>query len=87
MAVSRVPLLNNAESFTMSTKAAVNRRMGSIPWNDAGSLMFYHFPSSWNHFLPDHAIVFRLLPISPTQTEVTSKWLVHRTRSRARITT
>ena len=28
--------------------------------------------------LPDHAIVFRLLPISPTQTEVTSKWLVHK---------
>ena len=75
---ARVPLLNNAESFTMSTKAAVNRRMGTIPWNDAGSLMFYHFPSSWNHFLPDHAIVFRLLPISPTQTEVTSKWLVHK---------
>ena len=76
--LARIPLLNNAESFTMSTKAAVNRRMGTIPWNDAGSLMFYHFPSSWNHFLPDHAIVFRLLPISPTQTEVTSKWLVHK---------
>lgn len=76
--LARAPLLNNAESFTMSTKAAVNRRMGNIPWNDAGSLMFYHFPSSWNHFLPDHAIVFRLLPISPTQTEVTSKWLVHK---------
>ncbi|HRM75376.1 MAG TPA: aromatic ring-hydroxylating dioxygenase subunit alpha, partial [Paracoccus sp. (in: a-proteobacteria)] len=75
---ARVPLLNNAESFTMSTKAAVNRRMGTIPWNDAGSLMFYHFPSSWNHFLPDHAIVFRLLPISPTETEVTTKWLVHK---------
>ncbi|WP_323009406.1 aromatic ring-hydroxylating dioxygenase subunit alpha [Paracoccus sp. (in: a-proteobacteria)] len=76
--LARVPLLNNAESFTMSTKAAVNRRMGTIPWNDAGSLMFYHFPSSWHHFLPDHAIVFRLLPISPTETEVTSKWLVHK---------
>lgn len=76
--LARVPLLNNAESFTMSTKAAVSRRMGTMPWNDAGSLMFYHFPSSWNHFLPDHAIVFRLLPISPTETEVTSKWLVHK---------
>ena len=76
--LARVPLHNNAESFTMSGKAAVNRRMGMIPWNDAGSLMFYHFPSSWNHFLPDHAIVFRLLPISATETEVTSKWLVHK---------
>ena len=75
---ARVPLLNNAESFTMSTKAAVSRRMGNIPWNDAGSLMLYHFPSTWNHFLPDHAIVFRMVPISPMQTEVTTKWLVHK---------
>lgn len=76
--LARVPLLNNAESFTMSTKAAVAQRMGTIPWNDAGSLMFYHFPSSWNHFLPDHAVVFRLTPIGPMQTEVTTKWLVHK---------
>ncbi len=76
--LARVPLMDNAESFTMSTKAAVARRMGTMPWNDAGSLMFYHFPSSWNHFLPDHAIVFRILPISPTQTEVTTRWLVHK---------
>ncbi|SNT75234.1 aromatic ring-hydroxylating oxygenase subunit alpha [Paracoccus seriniphilus] len=76
--LARVPLMDDAESFTMSGKAAVSRRMGTIPWNDAGALMFYHFPSSWNHFLPDHAIVFRILPISPTETEVTTKWLVHK---------
>ncbi|AXC49955.1 aromatic ring-hydroxylating dioxygenase subunit alpha [Paracoccus suum] len=76
--MARVPLMDNQESFTMSGKAAVSRRMGTIPWNDAGSLMFYHFPSSWNHFLPDHAIVFRVMPISPTETEVTTKWLVHK---------
>ncbi|MDT1062734.1 aromatic ring-hydroxylating dioxygenase subunit alpha [Paracoccus sp. CPCC 101403] len=76
--LARVPLLDHAESFTMSTKSAVTRLMGGMPWADAGSLMFYHFPSSWNHFLADHAIVFRLLPISPTETEVTTKWLVHK---------
>ena len=47
----------------MSTKAAVAKRMGSIPFNDAGSLLMYHYPSSWNHFLPDHAITF-MLPVS-----------------------
>ena len=76
--MARVPLMDTQESFTMSGKAAVSRRMGTIPWNDAGSLMFYHFPSSWNHFLPDHAIVFRILPISPTETQVTTHWLVHK---------
>ncbi|MFN3526220.1 MAG: aromatic ring-hydroxylating oxygenase subunit alpha [Paracoccus sp. (in: a-proteobacteria)] len=76
--MARVPLMDNQESFTMSGKAAVARRMGDMPWNDAGSLMFYHFPSSWNHFLPDHAIVFRITPVSPTETQVTTWWLVHK---------
>ena len=76
--MARVPLMDNQESFTMSGKSAVSPLMGTMPWADAGSLMFYHFPTSWNHFLPDHAIVFRILPISPTETEVTTKWLVHK---------
>ena len=76
--LTRIPLLNNAESFTMSTKAAVAKRMGTIPFNDAGSLLMYHYPNTWNHFLADHAIVFRVVPISPTETEVTTKWLVHK---------
>lgn len=76
--LARIPLLNNAESYTMSTKAAVARRMGAMPFNDAGSLLFFHYPNTWNHFLGDHAIVFRVLPISPTETLVTTKWLVHK---------
>ena len=75
--LARIPLLDNAESYTMSTKAAVSgHRMGSIPFSDAGSLLFFHYPNTWNHFLPDHAIVFRVLPISATETEVTTTWLV-----------
>ena len=74
--LARIPLLNNAESYTMSTKAAVSRRMGQMPFNDAGSLLMFHYPNTWNHFLADHAIVFRVLPISPTETQVTTHWLV-----------
>ncbi|WP_225028191.1 aromatic ring-hydroxylating oxygenase subunit alpha [Xinfangfangia pollutisoli] len=76
--LARIPLLNHAESYTMSTKAAVAKRMGTMPFNDAGSLLFFHYPNSWNHFLGDHAITFRVLPISPTETEVTTSWLVHK---------
>lgn len=76
--LARIPLLNNAESFTMSTRAAVSRRMGRMPFDDAGSLLMYHYPNTWNHFLPDHAITFRVLPISPTESEVTTSWLVHK---------
>ncbi len=76
--LARIPLLNNAESYTLSTKAAVAKRMGSMPFNDAGSLLFFNYPNTWNHFLADHAIVFRVLPISPTETQVTTNWLVHK---------
>ena len=76
--LARVPLLNNAESFTLNTRAAVARRMGRMPFDDAGSLLMYHYPNTWNHFLPDHAITFRVLPVSATETEVTTTWLVHK---------
>lgn len=73
----RIPLLNGAESYTLSTKAAVKgKRMGTMPFNDAGSLLFFHYPNTWRHFLADHAIVVRILPISATETEVTTTWLV-----------
>ena len=74
--LARIPLKDRAESFTLSTRAAVARRMGAMPFNDAGSLLFYHYPNSWNHFLADHAIVFRVLPVSPLATQVTTWWLV-----------
>ena len=45
---------------------------------DVGTLLMFHFPTTWNHVLADHAISFRVLPVSPTQTQLTTKWLVHR---------
>jgi Rieske 2Fe-2S family protein len=71
-----VPLLNNGECYTMSTEAVVARRMGKMPFNDAGSLLMYYYPNTWNHFLADHAIAVRVLPISATETGVTTTWLV-----------
>ncbi|MBZ4690652.1 MAG: Rieske protein [Cereibacter sp.] len=76
--LARVPLLNNAESYTMDTKRACAKPLGTMPFFDAGSLLFFHYPNSWNHFLGDHAIVFRVLPLTPTTTEVTTKWIVHK---------
>jgi Rieske 2Fe-2S family protein len=49
-----------------------------MPFKDAGTLLFFHYPNSWNHFLSDHCVLFRILPISPTETEVVTKWLVHK---------
>ena len=76
---ARIPLLGPGESYTMDGKAAVpGKRLSAAPFADAGSLLNFHYPNTWNHFLADHSIVFRVLPISPTETEVTTKWLVHK---------
>ena len=75
---SRIPLLEKAESYTMDGKAAVARPNSSFPFKDAGTLLVFNYPTTWNHFLSDHAIAFRVNPISATETEVQTKWLVHK---------
>jgi Rieske 2Fe-2S family protein len=76
---TRVPLASEALSYTLSGHAAVRRPLcPSLPARDFGALLCFHYPSTWNHVLADHAVSFRVLPISPTETELTTKWLVHR---------
>lgn len=73
----RVPLINGGRSFTMDGKPAVSKRLGKMPMDDdIGDVLMYHYPSTWNHFLPDHALSFRMLPISESETELVTKWLV-----------
>ena len=76
--LARMPLKVGAKSYTMDGGIAVTKRLGRVPFDDAGSLLKFHYPTTWNHFLPDHSIVFRVTPLTPTTTEVTTKWLVHK---------
>jgi glycine betaine monooxygenase A len=77
--VVRMALIDDAVSYTMDGKAAVRRPLSdSVTDADVGSLLMFHFPSTWNHVLADHAISFRVLPLGPTETQLTTKWLVHR---------
>lgn len=76
--LARMPLLPGAKSFTMDLKPAVTRILGRVRDDTAGTLLKYHYPTTWNHFLPDHSIVFRVTPLTATTTEVTTKWLVHK---------
>ncbi|MDQ0474351.1 aromatic ring-hydroxylating oxygenase subunit alpha [Labrys wisconsinensis] len=76
---TRVPLLRNAVSYTMSGKPAVARPLSaSIEEDRIGSLLLFHYPTTWNHVLGDHAVSFRVTPIGPRETAVTTKWLVHK---------
>ncbi len=77
--LSRMPLLDEAVSYTMSGRAAVRRPLSDdVRSANIGTLLMFHYPSTWNHVLGDHAISFRVLPLSATQTQVTTKWLVHK---------
>ncbi|MEM9277226.1 MAG: aromatic ring-hydroxylating dioxygenase subunit alpha [Pseudomonadota bacterium] len=75
---ARMPLLPGAKSFTMDLAPAASKILGRVKDDTAGTLLKYHYPTTWNHFLPDHSIVFRVTPLTPTTTEVTTKWLVHK---------
>ncbi|TLF51625.1 aromatic ring-hydroxylating dioxygenase subunit alpha [Halomonas urmiana] len=76
--LTRTPLLDGAVSMTMDGKQACQKLMGNLQSADLGSLRILHLPNSWNHFMGDHAVVFRVMPLGPQQTVVTTKWLVHK---------
>ncbi len=73
---ARMPLEEKALSYTMDLKPASRRPLGRVTVPDAGTLLKFHYPSTWNHFLPDISLTFRVTPIGPQETEVTTWWLV-----------
>jgi Rieske 2Fe-2S family protein len=77
---SRLPLVGSAVSYTMTGAPAVRKPLSEAidPAVSFGALLFFHYPSMWNHLLADHAISFRVLPLGPTRTQLTTKWLVRR---------
>ncbi|MGI9053115.1 MAG: aromatic ring-hydroxylating dioxygenase subunit alpha, partial [Ilumatobacteraceae bacterium] len=74
--VMRMPLEAGTRSMTLDGAPAVDRRFGRLPDLDLGDLLLYHYPSTWNHFMADHAVTFRMLPLGPTSTELRTTWLV-----------
>jgi len=76
---TRAPLLRDAVSYTMTGKPSVSRNLSDRVHADRiGTLMLYHYPATWNHVLIDHAVTFRVIPLSAEETAVTTKWLVNK---------
>jgi glycine betaine catabolism A len=76
--IMRTPLIGDAVSYTMDGKPAVRRPLSDAVIDpNVGALLMFNYPSTWNHVLGDHAISFRVLPLGPTETQLTTKWLVH----------
>jgi len=76
--IVRMPLLAGTVSMTLDGKQGCQKLMGRITDPDLGSMRILHLPHSWNHCMGDHIIVFTVWPLGPTQTVVTTKWLVHK---------
>jgi Rieske 2Fe-2S family protein len=74
----RMPLLDGARSMTADGKPAVSQQFGTLPdaGVDIGDVLLYHYPNTWNHFVADHAVVFRIVPITSIETELVTTWLV-----------
>lgn len=77
--MSRMPLVPGTKSFTMDGAFAVpNKRLGNVTLDHAGVCNKFHYPSTWAYFLPDHCLTFRVTPVSPTETELLTCWLVRK---------
>eukprot|EP00940_MAST-03C_sp_MAST-3C-sp2_P000239 g239.t1 len=72
----KLDFANGAHAMTQSGLPAVangEKRLGRMPHHDtfrAGTTLW------WQHWMADHAVTFRVLPISTTETELVSTWLV-----------
>jgi Rieske 2Fe-2S family protein len=76
---TRYPLIEGTTSYTMDGQPAVKRPLSDdVSERDIGTLLLFHFPTIWNHVMADHASTFRVLPLTPTTTQLTTKWLVHK---------
>lgn len=75
--VVRLPLAQG-ESMTMDGKPAVKRLLGNLRSTDLGSVRMLSLPNSWNHLQADYTMAFRVLPLGPQLTQVTTWWLVHK---------
>jgi Rieske 2Fe-2S family protein len=73
----RLPFHEGAVSFTMDGKLACTKLLGDFSDPELGSVRMFCAPNNWNHFLADHTIHFRVLPLSPDRTALRTTWLVH----------
>jgi Rieske 2Fe-2S family protein len=76
--VVRMPFTGGKASMTLDGRPACARLLGDLTDEYLGSVQLLSLPNNWNHILADHAVTFRVLPVGPEETLVTTKWLVHK---------
>ena len=74
----RLPIDQAGQSQTMTTMSASKKLLGKITDPALGGLSFWTQPNSWHHFMADHIVTFSVIPLSPNETLLRTKWLVHK---------
>ena len=74
----RLPFTGGKASMTANGRPACSKLLGTLTDEYLGSVQLLSLPNNWNHLMADHAVAFRVLPIGPEETLVTTKWLVHK---------
>lgn len=74
--VLHLPLDGAGTSFGVNGQAVSSKLMGTVTEPSFGDLSIHMQPNTWLHFLSDHAVVFRVLPLSATSSMVRTTWLV-----------
>jgi Rieske 2Fe-2S family protein len=74
----RFPLNEGCRSMTIDGQTAVRRLMVEAGAGDIGSLRWSIEPHSFVHATADFLFMFSALPLTPGETLIVSKWLVHR---------
>ncbi|MEO9275485.1 aromatic ring-hydroxylating dioxygenase subunit alpha [Marinomonas sp. 5E14-1] len=73
----RLPFRKDIKSMTLDGELACKKLLGDLVEEDLGSVRMFRAPNNWHHFLSDHILHFRVLPLGPNKTEVRTTWLVH----------
>jgi Rieske 2Fe-2S family protein len=75
--IARFPLNAGNRTISMDGQSLVARPMPGGGDDDIGSLRWAIDPHLFAHATGDHMFVFSCMPVSATETHVTSKWYVH----------
>lgn len=64
-------------SYSPDGDSVCRRLLGSMATARFGDMHLHMQPNCWFHLLADNAVVFSVLPLTPTTTRLRTTWLVH----------
>jgi Rieske 2Fe-2S family protein len=73
----RLIIAGAGESQTPDARAACSKLLGRMTRKDLGDVHLWNH-NAWHHFMGDHAVTVMVIPLSPGETLIRTKWLVRK---------